>query len=54
MGWHICLPIQMESLSTCYELQEPQMVVLIALGLRGFFRWTDLSSLRIDDVQIGE
>ena len=54
MGWHLCLPIQLESLSTCYELQELQMVALIALGLRGFFRWNDLSSLRIDDVQIGE
>ena len=36
------------------ELQDLQMVALIALGFRGFFRRNDLRSLRIDDVQIGE
>ena len=36
------------------ELQDLQMVALIALGFRGFFRWNDLSSLCIYDVQIGE
>ena len=54
MGWHLCLPIQLESLSSCYEIHELQMVGLIALGFRDFFRWNDLSSLRIDDVQIGD
>ena len=51
MGWHLCLPIQLESPSTCYELQEPQMVALIALGLL----WVERPELLTHhNVQIGE
>ena len=36
------------------ELEDLKMVALIAVGFRGFFRWNDRSSLRSDDMQIGE
>ena len=35
-------------------LQDLQMLALLTLGFRGFFRWSDLSALRVEDIHVSD